>query len=173
MTDGFAQVEPLGTPAEEQEPRLYWRTDRNGAMPQPEPPEPVGGKQAQADADDALKEMHARQRAGLAAALRAMKARAGLRSQDDPRNCQSEPYPPETEPIPVKVAGNIQMTPVFETSRTYFFPAGDAITYRNVRWIVVRPSGNHRLKTADGKLHIVSPKWLAIQVETPSGEWTF
>jgi hypothetical protein len=57
-----------------------------------------------------------------------------------------------------------------ETSRKYIFPNGE-VTIRNVKKLVVRPSGNHRLGTADGKKHIVRAGWLAIEIE--AREWSF
>lgn len=58
-----------------------------------------------------------------------------------------------------------------EKTRTYHFPGGDKIRLENVSEVVVRPSGNHRLKTEDGKLHIVTPGWIHIEIEAES--WTF
>lgn len=57
-----------------------------------------------------------------------------------------------------------------EQSRTYHF-ASRAITFQNVTAICVRPSGTHRLETADGKKHIVASGWLAITLDTLA--WTF
>jgi hypothetical protein len=55
-----------------------------------------------------------------------------------------------------------------ESSRTYFFPKGETVTLANVTHFLARPSGGHRLKTADGKLHIVPPTWLHIEIEAGS-----
>jgi hypothetical protein len=50
-----------------------------------------------------------------------------------------------------------------EKSRTYHFANGD-FTVANLARICVRPSGTHRLETADGKKYIVPAGWLAIEV---------
>lgn len=57
-----------------------------------------------------------------------------------------------------------------ERKRIYVFPSGQVI-FENVVEICVRPSGTHRLVTADGKKHIVSIGWLSITLEVD--EWTF
>jgi hypothetical protein len=58
-----------------------------------------------------------------------------------------------------------------ERKRTYHFPGGQQIALENVTAILVRPSGTHRLETADGRRWIVPPGWLAIELEMDS--WTF
>ncbi len=65
----------------------------------------------------------------------------------------------------------IEMTEVKENSRVYTFPGGDKITLKDVTHVAVRPSETHRLKTADGKLHIVPTGWL--HVEIGAEDWTF
>ena len=50
-----------------------------------------------------------------------------------------------------------------EKSRTYTYPSGK-ITVDGVARICVRPSGNHRLETSDGKKLIVAAGWLAIEI---------
>lgn len=64
-----------------------------------------------------------------------------------------------------------QATPVvmtkldpIEKTRTYLFPKGEKIELTDVIEFCNRPSGGHRLKTADGKLHIITPGWLAIEL---------
>jgi hypothetical protein len=57
-----------------------------------------------------------------------------------------------------------------EKARTYHYP-GHSRTITNVVAVCVRPSGSHRLETADGKKWIVNPGWEAIEIDTP--EWTF
>jgi len=52
-----------------------------------------------------------------------------------------------------------------ETSRTYTFPGGDTITLEGVTHFLARESGTHRLKTADGKLHIVRANWIHIEID--------
>lgn len=56
-----------------------------------------------------------------------------------------------------------------EKKRTYHFP-GRSITLKNVVALCVRPSGSHRLETADGRKWIVPPSWLAIELEVEA--WT-
>jgi hypothetical protein len=57
-----------------------------------------------------------------------------------------------------------------EKSRTYHFPKGDKLTFEQVTELIVRESGTHRLKTADGKLHIIPVGWLGITID--ESEWT-
>jgi hypothetical protein len=57
-----------------------------------------------------------------------------------------------------------------ERSRTYVFPTG-TVTYHNVTKVCVRPSGTHRLETADGQKHIVNPGWLSMDLDMDA--WTF
>jgi hypothetical protein len=57
-----------------------------------------------------------------------------------------------------------------EKSRTYFFPNNEQVLLENVTELIVRESGTHRLKTADGKLHIVPAGWVHIVIDAP--DWT-
>lgn len=57
-----------------------------------------------------------------------------------------------------------------EEERTYHFPGGDRYTVREVVKLCVRPSGNHRLETKDGKKHIIRAGWIAI--EAKSSHWS-
>jgi len=57
-----------------------------------------------------------------------------------------------------------------ERSRTYVFPDGE-VTIRNMTKVCVRPSGSHRVETANGEKYIVSPGWLAIKVDADA--WSF
>lgn len=57
-----------------------------------------------------------------------------------------------------------------EKTRRYLFPNGEAV-FEDVRRVLVRPSGTHRLETGDGKKHIVSGGWIAISIDAES--WTF
>lgn len=57
-----------------------------------------------------------------------------------------------------------------EKSRTYRFADG-SVTVANVTRVCVRPSGSHRLETADGKKFIVAAGWLAIEVV--ADDWSF
>lgn len=69
-------------------------------------------------------------------------------------------------------APEVVMTPLSpkESVRTYTFPGGEKVGLTNVVAFCERPSGNHRLKTEDGKLHIVPKGWLHIEIETK--DWT-
>lgn len=57
-----------------------------------------------------------------------------------------------------------------EKSRTYKFPGGEIVTLSQVTQISVSDSGNHRLRTADGKLHIVPTGWVHIEIDAE--DWT-
>lgn len=70
---------------------------------------------------------------------------------------------PGTNPVP---------TLLKENQRTYIFPGGETITIPQVRKLLVSTSGNHRLTTEDGRLHIIASGWLAITIEDDSKEWT-
>lgn len=61
---------------------------------------------------------------------------------------------------------------ICECKRKYFFPDGSRVVLYNLTEIVVRPSGSHRIKTADGRLHIVAAGWLHIEIEAEGG-WAF
>lgn len=52
-----------------------------------------------------------------------------------------------------------------EKSRTYTFPNGDTVSLADVTHFLARPSGNHRLRTADGKLHIVPAGWIHLEID--------
>lgn len=58
-----------------------------------------------------------------------------------------------------------------EKTRTYSFPKGEVVELLQVVELIVSDSGNHRLKTADGLLHIVPTGWLHIEI-LDDGEWT-
>lgn len=64
-----------------------------------------------------------------------------------------------------------QTTALNERKRVYDFEGGN-ITLENVIELTVRPSGTHRLKTADGKLHVINTGWLAIHIEDDKHDWT-
>jgi len=51
-----------------------------------------------------------------------------------------------------------------EKKRIYHFSKGDKVILRNVTELVVRPSGTHRLKTADGKSHVIPTGWIHIEL---------
>lgn len=57
-----------------------------------------------------------------------------------------------------------ELNPI-EKNRTYTFPGGEKVALKDVTHFLARDSGTHRLKTADGKLHIVPVGWLHIEIE--------
>lgn len=57
-----------------------------------------------------------------------------------------------------------------EKFRTYRFPNDEYVRLENVTELIVRPSGTHRLKTADGKFHIISTGWIHIALDIK--DWT-
>jgi hypothetical protein len=57
-----------------------------------------------------------------------------------------------------------------EKERIYVFPNNEKVVLKNVTELIVRDSGTHRLKTADGKLHIVRNGWIHIEIDET--EWT-
>lgn len=65
----------------------------------------------------------------------------------------------------------VQMTQITppERSRIYTFPNG-TVQLAGVSALNVRDSGTHRLKTTDGKLHIVPVGWLHIEIDADG--WT-
>jgi hypothetical protein len=54
-----------------------------------------------------------------------------------------------------------------EAFRRYHFPNG-VFTVENVIGLCIRPSGTHRLNTADGRKFVVPTGWLAIEVGAES-----
>ena len=60
---------------------------------------------------------------------------------------------------------------VKENVRKYTF-IGAYIELENVIEIIVSNSNNHKLKTADGKLHIISSGWIHIEI-TSDKDWIF
>lgn len=64
---------------------------------------------------------------------------------------------------------SIKLNPI-EKSRTYIFPKGEKVVLINVEELKVSESGNHRLKTSDGKLHIIPTGWIHIEIDTE--KWT-
>lgn len=57
-----------------------------------------------------------------------------------------------------------------EKSREYLFPNGESVKFENIVELGFGTSGTHRLKTGDGKLHIVANGWLAITIDDEN--WT-
>ena len=62
--------------------------------------------------------------------------------------------------------------PICERKRTYHFPGGDIVVLHGLVEIIVRESGSHRVKTADGKFHIIASGWIHIEIER-CGDWAF
>jgi len=52
-----------------------------------------------------------------------------------------------------------------ETKRTYTFPGGEKVVIDNVTHFLARESGTHRLKTANGRLHVVPTGWVHIEID--------
>lgn len=52
-----------------------------------------------------------------------------------------------------------------EKSRTYRFPGGETVRIDGATHFVARESGTHRLRTSDGRLHIVPTGWIHIEIE--------
>ena len=53
---------------------------------------------------------------------------------------------------------------VNEKERIYDFGLGDKVILKDVFEVVIRPSGTHRVKTKDKKMHIISPDWIHIKI---------
>jgi len=58
-------------------------------------------------------------------------------------------------------------TKLNEIERAYTFPNNNIISLENVKELIVRPSGTHRLKTKDGIMHIIPTGWIHIQIKSP------
>ena len=60
----------------------------------------------------------------------------------------------------------MQLTPLDppEKSRVYTFPGGDTVTLENVV-AFANSETTHRLRTADGRLHIVPKTFLHIEID--------
>lgn len=57
-----------------------------------------------------------------------------------------------------------------ESKRVYRFPNNETVVLEKVIELIVSTSGNHRLKTADNKLHIIPTGWIHIEIHEK--EWT-
>lgn len=64
-----------------------------------------------------------------------------------------------------------EVTKLTERERVYVYPNGE-VKLSEVRELVVRPSGSHRVRTEDGKLHVIAPGWLAIHIDDGGKDWT-
>jgi hypothetical protein len=58
-----------------------------------------------------------------------------------------------------------------EKSRTYHYANGNNFTIKNVVKLCVRPSGNHRLETSDGKKLIMAAGWFCLDIDAE--KWVF
>ena len=58
-----------------------------------------------------------------------------------------------------------------EKSRIYDFGAHQVVL-EDITELVVRSSGTHRVKTTDGRLHVIAPGWLAIHIDDGGKGWT-
>ena len=63
------------------------------------------------------------------------------------------------------------MSKVTEKTRLYVFPNNQKIRIDYIRELKVSDSGNHRIITLDGKLHIIPFGWLHIEIESEVGKW--
>lgn len=61
-------------------------------------------------------------------------------------------------------------SPIGERARTYVWPNAVTNTIQNVTHICARPSGSHRLQTADGLKHIVPSGWIQLVID--ADEWS-
>ena len=59
--------------------------------------------------------------------------------------------------------GNVTLFNPPEKKRVYYFPNDEYVVLKEVIELVVRPSGTHRLKTTDGKSHIIPTGWIHIE----------
>lgn len=59
------------------------------------------------------------------------------------------------------------LTQVEETERIYSFPGNWHVNLKDVIELLVRPSGTHRLKTKDGRMHIIPTGWIHIDILSP------
>jgi hypothetical protein len=76
-----------------------------------------------------------------------------------PKGASGVSSAPGVNPVPVKL---------YEKVRRYLFP-DTGFTLYDVTELIVSESGNHQIKTKDGKLHIISPGWVHIEI-TPGTE---
>jgi len=58
-------------------------------------------------------------------------------------------------------------TKLNETERIYHFAGGNEVILEDVRELIVRPSGTHRIITKDKHLHIIPHGWIHIDIQSP------
>lgn len=65
----------------------------------------------------------------------------------------------------------VEETPIKlnEMRRTYVFPNNNRISLFGVQELIVRKSGTHRLKTANGLMHIIPTGWIHIEISSEDG----
>lgn len=63
-------------------------------------------------------------------------------------------------------------TEVTEEYRIYEY-VGHRILIDKPRRVKISDSGNHRIQTEDGQLHIIAPGWIAIHIDDNGKGWTF
>ncbi|HEC63964.1 hypothetical protein LCGC14_2857970 [marine sediment metagenome] len=61
-------------------------------------------------------------------------------------------------------------TKINETERVYDFGGGDKVVLKDVRELIVRPSGTHRITTKDKRMHIIPTGWIHIAILSPK-DW--
>lgn len=73
--------------------------------------------------------------------------------------------------VPISIA-NDPVIDLHEDSRTYYW-ADHQITITDVRQLVIRSSGTHRVKTENGELYVINPGWHAIKIiDEDKKDWT-
>ena len=58
-------------------------------------------------------------------------------------------------------------TKLNEIERVYHFAGGDEVILNDVRELIVRQSGTHRIITKDKRLHIIHTGWIHIDIKSP------
>lgn len=72
---------------------------------------------------------------------------------------------------PESMPENTMYTKITENWRVYHFPDGEAIEIIKPRQLYISESQTHRIKTEDGKFHIIPYKWLHIELDSEVGKW--
>ncbi len=60
---------------------------------------------------------------------------------------------------------------ITEKVRIYTFPNSETIIIEEARLLRISASGNHKITTKDGRLHIIPKGWLHIEIESEVGKW--
>ncbi len=61
------------------------------------------------------------------------------------------------------------MTKLNENNRVYTFPNQESVIVPQVRDLRISATGNHKLITEDGRLHLVPKGWLHIEINSDKG----